>query len=253
MKRVLLTIILVMLACGAGQIDGATTARDVQQGVGLDQHIGRTLPDTLTLVDEQGQRQRLSEMFQGKPAVLALVYFQCPNLCTLTLTSLAKSVQSLDLRPGRDFQILAVSIDPRETPALVSQKHPTASPGWRFLTGNPSQIAQLTSTVGFRYFWDSSQGQYAHPAGVVILTPQRRISQYLNGVVFPPSELRQALELAAHDRTGPLAQKLWLLCFHYDALLGRYSAEITLALRILAVVVALALATLIVRLIRTSP
>jgi len=264
MRGVVLTLLFAALLISISPAARAVTAQEVQRRVGLDQHLGRTLPEGITLIDEHGQPQRVTALLQGKPAVLALVYFECPNLCTLTLNGLADSVRRLNLTPGRDFEILAVSIDPRETPALAAKKRAAYlsryglpatghGAGWHFLTGGADQISALASAVGARYFWDAAHNQYAHPAGLVILSPTDRIAQYLNGVNFPPTELRRALQLAAHDQTGSLAERLWLLCYHYDALLGPYSSQITLALRLLGIAVIVSLAALIARLIRTSP
>jgi protein SCO1/2 len=264
-RRFQLLALLALLGCRA--LDArATTARDVQQRVGLDQHLGRVLPDSILLSDAQGQQHSLGDSLRGKPAVLALVYFECPNLCTLTLTGLLSSLDRVDLTAGRDFEVIAVSIDPRDTPDIAQRKQAAyiarykraqackgCDAGWHLLTGTPDQVAALARAVGFRYFWDASQSQYAHPAGLIILTPKRRISQYFNGVVFPPAELRQALQVAAIDHTGSLAEKLWLLCYHYDALVGRYSAQITAALRIFGLALIVALAVLITRLVRSTP
>jgi protein SCO1 len=266
MRNILLTLVAAALLTVSSPAARAITVQEVQQRVGLDQHLGRTVPAGITLIDERGRHQRVTALLNGKPAVLAMVYFQCPNLCTLTLNGLADSVRRLSLKPGRDFEILAVSIDPRETPALAASKRatylshyglPAAADedggGWHFLTGEGSQITSLAGALGLRYFWDAAHNQYAHPAGLVILTSTGRIAQYLNGVSFPVTELRRALQLAAHDQTGSLAERLWLLCYHYDALFGRYSSQITVALRVFGIAVVLSLAALIIRLIRTSP
>jgi protein SCO1 len=252
-----------ILAMGAR----ATTVRDIQQRVGIDPHPGRELPLSISLRDEAGAPLHLGDLLGRRPAVLALVYYECPNLCTLTLTNLTRSLRAMDLSSGRDFEVIAVSIDPRESPALAAAKRAAyldrygrhlpacagCDSGWHFLTARAAESAALAHAVGMRYFWDPVQAQYAHPSALVIVTPRGRISRYLNGVEFPVWELRQALTEAAGEHTSSLAQRLWLLCYHYEALVGRYSALVTTAVRVLAALVALSLATLIFRLIRTSP
>jgi len=158
-----------------------------------------------------------------------------------------------------------VSIDPRDGPAMARSKlaeylrlfggpaGDCCDTGWHFLTGTREQSAALAQSVGFRYFWDATQAQYAHPAGIVILSPRGKVAQYFNGIEFPPRELRQALLNASAGRTSSLSDRLWLLCYHYEALIGPYSASITMALRVLGLVMIAALAGLIIRLIRTSP
>jgi protein SCO1 len=262
-----LSLLYACLGLAVGRADAATT-RDVQERVGVSQHLGRTVSSSIALLDERGARVRLGDFLGSRPTVVALVYYECPNLCTLTLTALVGSLRTIDLSAGHDFNVLAVSIDPREGPALAAAKRdayvarygrgarvdcPRCDRGWHFLTGTGEQTGALARELGIRYFWDSEQEQYAHPAAIVILTPQGRIAQYFNGVDFPPHEIRRALQQAATERVGSLAERLWLLCYHYAALQGRYSGLITASLRWLALTVVVALATLIVRLIRSSP
>ena len=240
----------------------AALERDIQARVGVEQRLGAAVPLAAAFSDEQGRVRPLGTFLQGKPAVMALVYFECPNLCTLTLNSLAASLAHVSLRAGRDYQVLAISIDPHEGPALAAAKRSAylsrygdpdcrdCEPGWHFLTGRAEDIRAVSAALGYRYFWDAAQSQYAHPAGIVLVTPGGRIAQYFNGIEFPPSELRRALQGAAAGRTGGLAERLWLLCFHYAALAGRYSGVISVILRLLALATVAALALLILRLAR---
>lgn len=253
-----------LLALGLNTQARAASERDVQERVGISQRLGQTMPLTVTFVDERGVVRPLGAYVQGRAAIIALVYFECPNLCTLTLNSLAASLKHLDLAAGRDYEVLAISIDPREGPALAGAKRSTfvnhygspscreCDPGWHFLTGRSEDIRAVTEALGYRYFWDANESQYAHPAGIVLVSPQGRIAQYFNGLEFPPSELQRALQTAAAGRTGSLAERVWLLCFHYAALAGRYSGAISILLRILALATVAALATLIFRLVRSA-
>jgi len=243
----------------------ATTPREIQRDVGVAPQLGKTIPGSLSFRDEQGQPLSFLEVLHDKPAILALVYYSCSNLCSLTLRSIGGSLHRLGLTPGRDFEIVAVSIDPRDGPAIARSKlteylnlfggpaEKCCDNGWHFLTGTRAQSAALARAVGYRYFWDAAQSQYAHVAGIVILSPRGEVTQYFNGIEFPPRELRQALLNASAGRVNSLSDRLWLLCYHYEALIGPYSTYITMALRALGLVVIAALAGLIIRLIRTSP
>jgi protein SCO1/2 len=261
----LLARFLLLMLLGAAYGLHAATPLEVRQRVGLDEHIGTTLPLSVTLRDERGRAVRLGELFGRKPAILALVYYDCPNLCNLTLTSLVTSLRSLDLRVGRDFEVIAVSIDPRETgiqattkrDALVRQYGQPANSscrdcnsGWHLLTGQSAQIAALAKAVGFRFFWDATQSQFAHPAGITVVTPAGRIARYFGGVQFPPPELRWALLQAGRQQVASSADRLWLLCYHYEALIGKYSSLVMTSVRVVGVAVVLALAALILRLAR---
>jgi protein SCO1/2 len=257
----------VVTCCVTLPAGSSIKAADIQQRVGLDQHLGRQLPLEVALQDEQGTPIRLGELLGTRPAVIAPVYFECPNLCTLTLNGLLLSLRNIELTAGRDFEVIAVSFDPREGAALARAKRETylgrygrAAPafplptrGWHFLTGAAPQTAALMRALGFRYFWDQELGQYAHAAGIVVVTPRGRIARYLNGVSYPAAQLRQALREAAVEHGGSLAEQLWLLCYHYQSLLGRYSALIVSLLRLLGLALILALVVLITRLARNFP
>jgi protein SCO1/2 len=243
----------------------SASERDVHDRVSVTQRLGQSVPASVTLADEQGVRHPLGAYLQGRPAVIALVYFECPNLCTLTLNGLADSLKHVGLAAGRDYTVLAISIDPREGPALAATKLATFASsygggascpgcdlGWHFLTGRPQDIRAVADALGYRYFWDASQSQYAHPAGIVLVSAEGRIVQYFGGLEFPPSELRRALDAAAAGRTGNLAERLWLLCFHYAALTGKYSDRISVLLRILALATVAGLGILLMRLKRDA-
>jgi len=191
--------------------------------------------------------------------VLVLGYFQCPMLCTLTLNGLVQAMEDMKWSAGKEFDIVDVSIDPHETAALaLAKKHSYvkrygrtgADAGWHFLTGDESAIRALTAEVGFKYAYDPVSKQYAHPSGLVILTPDGKISQYLFGVTYKSSELYAALHNASGDRISSPVQKLILLCFHYNPITGKYGAAIMFTIRVLAVATLLGLAWLIVSLVR---
>src|SRR5207249_2954522 len=179
--------------------------------VGFDQHLNEPIPLDITFADEHGQTVRLGEFFGRRPVVLALVYYDCPMLCTQVLNSLTSTLGVLSLDPGRDFEIVTVSFDPREKSALAAAKkatylerykRPGAAAGWHFLTGDESSIKRLTSAVGFRYVWDDDLKQFAHPTGITVLTAEGRLSRYLFGVEYWPRDLRFALIDASAGRIG---------------------------------------------------
>jgi protein SCO1 len=235
-------------ALAAAQMGAAPPPRPatpgVLQEVGFDQRLGESVPLDLAFTDEAGRSVKLADYFGKKPVVLSLVYYDCPMLCTLGLNGLAGALEVLSFVPGQEFEVLTVSFDSRETPALAAAKkkaymaryrRPGAHAGWHFLTGSDESIAALTRAVGFRYVWDEATRQFAHPAGVVVLTPEAKISHYLFGVEYAPKDLRLALVAAASGRIGNAADQLLLYCYSYDPQNGRFSASILNVVRLLGV------------------
>ena len=182
--------------------------------VGFDQHLDQQVPLDLAFRDEQGREVRLSDLAQGRPILLGLAYYQCPMLCTLVLNGLTASLRAITLDPGADFEVVIVSFDPREGSQLASEKRrvylerygrPGTENGWHFLTGSEDQIRALTSAVGFRYRYDEASKQFAHPSGIVLLTPQGRISRYLFGTDFVPRDLRLGLLESSTGKIGTIS------------------------------------------------
>jgi protein SCO1/2 len=205
------------------------------EGVGFDQKLDAALPLDTPLVDESGRAVTLGTYFGQRPAIVALVYYDCPMLCTLVLNGLVSSMKALDFLPGRDFEVIAVSFDPRETPDLARAKRaayveryarPGTEEGFHFLTGDPAAIGALTKAAGFRYSFDEASGQFAHPAGILVATPEGRISRYLFGADFAPRDLRLALVESAAGRIGTITDQVMLFCFHYDPASGRYTTAV---------------------------
>jgi protein SCO1 len=224
-------------------------------GVGIDQHLGDSLPLDLVFHDESGKTVRLGDYFASQPVLLSLNYFHCPMLCPMVFDGLVRSLRPLSWNVGEEFRILSVSIDPRETPAIAAEKkrkvlddysRPGAAESWHFLTGDASSIARLTEVIGFHYTYDREGDQYAHAAALMVLTPQGQISRYLYGIDYAPRDVRLALVEASGSKIGTLADQLLLFCFHYDPATGKYGAASMLAIRIGGIMTVLGIAGFVI-------
>ena len=213
------------------------------------------LPLDVELTDEHGRAVKIGEYFGKRPVVLSFVYYGCPMLCLQSLSSLAATLGVLSENPGDDFEVVSVSIDPRETPALAFEKKthyversgkPSIAQGWHYLTGTEANIQRLTKAAGFRYAWDASLQQFAHPAGIVIATPQGKVARYLFGIDYGPRDLRLALLDASEEKISSPLKKALLYCYHYDLATGRYSLAIMRLVRVAGAATVLSLGTLIV-------
>jgi len=163
--------------------------------------------------------------------VMVFAYYDCPMLCTQVINGLSSALGVMSLNPGKDFEIVTVSFNPRDTPATAAAKkavyldrykRPGAAEGWHFLTGDQPQIDRLTKAAGFRYAWDAETKQYAHPSGIVLLTPDGQVSRYLFGVEYEPKDLKLGLVESSQGKLGTLSDQVMLYCFHYDPTVGRY-------------------------------
>ena len=219
----------------------ASTLPSALRGVGLDQRLGDQVPRDLVFRDEQGDPVSLERNFGDRPVILALVYYECPMLCSLQLGGLVRSLRALTLNPAEDFEIVTISFDPGETPAVAAQKKAAyleryaragAESGWHFLTGAEESIQALTRAVGFRYAYDPETDEYSHAAGIVVLTPEGRISRYFYGIEYPARDLRLGLVEASGNRIGSFVDQVLLFCFHYDPLEGKYNLAIMNGLRV---------------------
>lgn len=201
--------------------------------VGYDQRLGEKVPAEALFVDEAGRSVRLGDYFGDRPVVLALAYYECPMLCDLVLQAMVGSFKALKLTPGKDFDVVVVSIDPGESAKLAAEAktellsrygRPETAAGWHFLTGSRTSIQKVASAVGFRYVYMGERDEYAHAAGIVVLTPEGKVSRYLLGVEFAPRDLRLALIESSEGKIGSVVDQVLLYCFHYDPVIGRYSA-----------------------------
>lgn len=240
---------LLALALLAARPVAAEVPRGLED-VGIDQRLNEKVPLDLHFRDETGSDVRLGSYFGDKPVILALVYYQCPMLCTLVLNGLVSSLRALSLDAGKDFQVVVVSFDPTETPDLAAAKKATyleeyrregAEKGWHFLTGDEKAIRRLTQAVGFRYHYDPTIDQFAHATAITVLTPRGVIARYFYGVEYAPRDVRLGLVEAAHETIGSPVDQLLLFCFHYDVTTGRYSAAVLNLIRLGGVITLLAL------------
>ncbi|MBE7553546.1 MAG: SCO family protein [Anaerolineales bacterium] len=223
------------------QADGSHPADQVIRGVEFEQKLNQQLPLELTFRNEAGQSVQLADYFDHKPVILVFAYYECPMLCTLVLNGLVSSLNGLTFDVGNQFDIVTVSIDPTETPTLAAAKkavyleqyqRPGAADGWRFLTGEQAEIDQLTQAVGFHYNYDPVKDEYAHPTGIMVVTPQGKIARYFYGIDFPARDLRLGLVEAAANKIGSPVDQLLLLCYHYDPVVGQYTLTIMNIIRL---------------------
>jgi protein SCO1/2 len=225
----------------------------------FDQKLNAQVPLDLAFRDETGSAVQLSDYIGTKPTILVLAYYECPNLCGLLLNDLADKLRALSLSVGKQFEIVTVSIDPRETPTLAAAKkesfiqryaRPGAADGWHFLTGEEASIQRLAAAVGFQYAYDAEQDQYAHPSGLMILTPEGKIARYFYTLQYSLTDLRLGLVEASANKIGSPIDKVLLRCYRYDPVTGKYTVAIMNVMRLAGLTTTLALGALIVVMFR---
>jgi protein SCO1 len=231
--------------------------------VGIEQRLNNQLPLSLTFRDESGHPVTLGQYFvAGRPVIVSLVYFNCRMLCDQVLTSMASAMHLLKFDAGRQFEVLTISFDPHDTPEVASAAkkrylamygHPGTDDGWHFLTGNPGNIRQVADAVGFHYRWDERTQQFAHAAGITLLTPQGRIAQYYYGARYFPSDLRLGLIEASQNHIGTLADQIVLYCYHWDPRTGRYGVIVSRVIQVSGGLTLLILGGLVLFLFRAYP
>ena len=208
----------------------------------LEQKLGAQIPLDLMFTDETGQTVPLRSYFGARPVVLQMGYNHCWLMCDVVTGALVRSLQDLRLDPGRDFDVVFVSIDPRETWQLAAKKRAEyirsygrskTGPGWHFLTGQKAQIDALAGAVGFHFFYDPPSQQFAHPSGLMIATPAGVLSKYFYGVEYDPHLLRQSILEASGGTVGSRVQALLLLCYHWNPLTGKYGVIISRLIKVL--------------------
>ena len=211
---------------------------DELKGVGITEHLAETIKfEGLNFKDESGKPVALSSYFhQQRPVLLNLVYYECANLCNFVLNGMVDAMKPLDWTPGNQYDVVTVSIDPKEgadlamrkkTAYLTSLGKPQAASGWHFLTGQEPQIKSLAAQVGFGFRYNEAEKQFAHSAAIFVLTPEGKISRYLYGISFTDKDLKLALLEASNGKVGTISDRLLLFCYRYNAATGRYSFYVT--------------------------
>ncbi len=235
------------------------------QNVGIEQHLDGQVPRELTFVDDTGRTVKLGDYFGSKPIILNLVYYNCTMLCGEALAGLTGAMKMIKFDVGKEFEVVTVSFNPKETPEIAAAKKKDylgrygragAASGWHFLTGPPESINALTKAVGFQYQYDEKNNQYAHATAIMVLTPQGRISRYFYGVDFPPKDLRMGLVEASQGKIGNPIDQVLLYCYHYDPATGKYGAVVSNMLRLgagLTIVFLGALLLIMLRLEKIAP
>jgi protein SCO1/2 len=204
--------------------------------VGLDQKLNNQVPLDSKFKDETGKDVSLGDYFHhGRPVVLALVYYDCPMLCDQVLNGMTSALEVLKFDAGKEYDVVAVSFDPRETPELAAAKRkmflerykrPGTEKGWHFLTGEKPAIDALTQAVGFRYTWDEKTHQFAHASALTLLTPNGKVAQYYYGIEYSPKDMRLGMIEASNEKIGNITDQILLYCYHYDPTTGKYGATI---------------------------
>jgi len=230
-----------------------TALRDVR----IEQKLDQQLPLDLVFRDESGQPVKLGQYFGQKPVVLALVYYDCPMLCTQVLNGMVTSFRVLPFQIGKEFDVVTVSFDPRETNTVAAAKkqvymnylparmRSNATSGWHFLTGDQANITQLTEAVGFHYHYDEATKQFAHASGIMLTTPQGKLSRYFYGIDYPARDLRLGLIESSENKIGSPVDQLLLYCYHYDPATGKYGAAVMKVMRIAGVVTLLGILAMV--------
>lgn len=242
MKGLLIVVAGLLMSGNAFAQDGARGIRPAEgmpssqmpgilSKVTFEQRLNARLPMHVVLKDEDGHDVKLGQYFGTKPVVLAFAYYECPMLCTQVLNGLTGALMVLNETVGRDFDVVVLSFDPRETPVLAAGKkkahldryqRPVSEGGWHFLTGDEASIRKVTDAAGFYYQWDDQTQQFAHPSGVIVTTPDGRLSRYFFGIEYPPRDLKFALIESSEGKIGSVVDKLLLYCYHYDPATGGY-------------------------------
>ncbi|HEX9919247.1 MAG TPA: SCO family protein [Pyrinomonadaceae bacterium] len=240
---------------------GGVSSNDVPfalRDIGIEQRLNEQVPLDLNFRDERGQTVRLGDYFGKRPVIVSLVYYNCPKLCNLVLNGLVGGVKTLPYTVGKEFDVVTVSFDPRESAAdavakkqLVLHDYGRAADaasfdaGWHFLTGDKASIDALANAVGFKYAFDTASNQYAHASGVMIATPEGKLSHYFYGIEYAPRDLKLGLVEASAGKIGSAVDKLTLYCFHYDPTTGKYGPAIMNIMRVTGVATVAGLVILI--------
>jgi protein SCO1 len=239
-----------LLLCFGLAVHAQSTLPTQLRNIGVDQKLNALLPLDAIVSDESGKQVAIGKYFGKRPVIFSLVYYKCPMLCNLVLNGMLRTFRAISLDAGKDFEVVTVSFDPGDTPAIASAKkaeylakygRPASAAGWHFLTADDSEIQRLAAAVGFRYTYDETSQQFIHASAIMVLTPDGHLSRYFYGVEYPPRDLRLALVESSNFRIGNPVDQILLFCFHYDPSTGRYGLLITRVVRLAGILTVFAL------------
>jgi protein SCO1/2 len=236
-----------------GEVKDAPLVSPFLKDIGIDQHLNAELPKDAVFTDDSGKQIQLGDLFGQKPAILVMVYYECPQLCNMVLNQMVRTMNGMNaLAAGEDFNVIAISIDPGETPEMASKKKRAymkeygkrGNPaGWHFLTGTEENIKRVTETVGFRYRYDPKYDEYMHASGIMVATTDGRMSRYFYGVEYDPTDLRMSLGDASQGKIGGVVKVVLDYCLRYDPMTGKYGPDIMNLLRAGGILTVLSLGT----------
>lgn len=243
----------------AGLPSQAAPAGSALAKVDIEQKLDGQLPLDALFKDETGATVRLGDLYGERPVLLVFAYYKCPMLCTLVLNGVVRVLNGVTLTPGKDFDVVTISINPEETPELAAKKKAAylkeyhrkgTADGWHFLTGEESEIRRVTDAAGFKYAYDPASKEYAHASAIYVTTPEARLARYFFGIEYPARDLRLSLVEASKGKIGGLVDRILLFCFHYDPVTGKYSLMIMRLVRSAGVLTILGMAAAIILMIR---
>ncbi len=255
-----LTLALLLSASAHAQVMSSDVTLDnATKNVGIDQNLNAQVPLDIDFRDESGKQVQLNDYFGDKPVILALVYYECPMLCTMVLNGLLQGIDALEFDVGNEFEIVTVSFDPTETAEMAGKKKNAylakyqregAENGWHFLTGAGASIKKLTDAVGFRYKMIPETGEFVHASGIMLLTPGGKLSRYFYGIEYPARDLRLGLIEASANKIGSAVDQVLLFCYHYDPTTGKYGLVIMNVIRLVGAVTVIVLVGFIIIMLR---
>lgn len=258
--RTLTLVMAVLLFFGIAPVQTALAQVEAEKGlpavfadVGVDEKLGDFVPPDLTFLNESGEEVTIGEYFDGsRPVILNFVYHNCPMLCSILLESFTRTLRDMEWTPGQEFDVLTVSFSATEAPDLAAQQkaryvdtlqRPEAADGWHFLTGSDESIQALTGSTGFKFKWIESSQEFAHPAVLIFLSGEGKITRYIHGMQFPPEDVRKALVEASEGRVGSTIDRIFLYCYRYDANANSYVIHATKLMKLGGFLTVLVLAT----------
>lgn len=237
-------------------LPAAETASELN-GIGIQEHLGEVIDPNLEFTAEDGRTVKIGDYFAhaAKPTILSIVYYSCPNLCNYHLNGMTAALKQLQWTVGDQFDIVAISMDHKETPDLAAKKkasyieeygRPNSANGWHFLVGSEENVKKITDAIGFKFRWDEKEQQYAHAAAATIVTPGGKISRYLYGIEFDPKTIRLSLLEASNGKIGSVVDQLIMFCFHFDPTKNKYTLYAYNVMKISGLIMILALALILV-------